>query len=256
MKTYFTVEVKPTIPASKQAVFADGKVLFDWTSFKIPRGAAKLVSVCAVLRGENGSPQAPNGNRPKIDLFFAKAIDRVAPATIGSVNTTMVAKPQVSNHIIGMTHLDASDFGQNAGDFWTVGQTSGGATGNMMPNVILQGEAADGDVAFDTIYLAGAAGNAIDFGTTVIARGGEAAGVTVVETDKGANDDPEAEFIFAPGDVLHSATDDVLGTVASISSFGSNKQDINFTAGTTDVIADDEEIFNINPIRFILMFER
>ena len=252
MKKYFTVEVKPTIPASKQAAFANGKVLFDWTSFKIPKGAAKLVSVCAVLRGENGSPQVA----PKIDLFFAKAINRVAPSSIGGINTTMIARPQVSNHIIGMTHLETTDFGQNAGDFWTVGQTSGGAAGNMMPNVVLQGEVADGDVAFDTIYVAGAAGNAIDFGTTVIARGGEAAGVTVVETDKGADDDPEAEFIFAPGDVLHSGTDDVLGTVDSISNFGSNKQDINFTAATTDAIADNEEIFNINPIRFILMFEK
>ena len=48
----------------------------------------------------------------------------------------------------------------------------------------------------------------------------------------------------------------MLGTVDSISNFGSNKQDINFTAATTDAIADNEEIFNINPIRFILMFEK
>ena len=42
---YFTVEVKPTIAASKQALaaFTDGDLLFDWTSFQIPRGPAKLV---------------------------------------------------------------------------------------------------------------------------------------------------------------------------------------------------------------------
>jgi hypothetical protein len=106
------------------------------------------------------------------------------------------------------------------------------------------------------VYLGAITGTALDFGTTVLARGGEAAGVTVVETDKGADDDPDAELIFAPGDVLHSATDGVLGTVASIAAFASSKQDITFTAVTPDAIADDEEIFNINPIRIILSFEK
>ena len=252
MSKYFTVEVVPTIPASKQAAFADGKVLFDWTSFKIPRGAAKLISVCSVLRGKNGG--APD--KPKIDLFFAKSIARVAPLSIGGVNLTMVAKPSVTNHLIGMHHIMDTDSGQNAADFWNINQSGGGATGNMIPSLVLQGEPDDGDIAFDTIYVAGAAGNAIDFGTTVIARGGEAAGVTVVETDKGNDDDPNAEFIFAPGDVLHSGTDDVLGTVASISAFASSKQDINFTAPTPNIIADNEEIFNINPIKFVLSFEK
>ena len=47
---YFTVEVKPTIAASKQALaaFADGDLLFDWTSFQIPRGPAKLVNATIV----------------------------------------------------------------------------------------------------------------------------------------------------------------------------------------------------------------
>ena len=123
-------------------------------------------------------------------------------------------------------------------------------------NLVLTGEPESGDnVAYDTIYVAGIAQGALDFSTTVLARGGEAAGVTVVETDKGSNDDPNADLIFQPGDILHSGTDDVLGTVSSIAAFGSSKQDINFTAGTSAIIADNEEIYNINPIKLIFSFE-
>ena len=56
---YFTVEVKPFMRASHQAAssaaFAADDVLFDWTSFQIPRGAAKLLSVNIVLRGADGA---------------------------------------------------------------------------------------------------------------------------------------------------------------------------------------------------------
>ena len=36
---YFSVEVKPTLPASKQhaAAFTAGDVLFDYTEFEIPK---------------------------------------------------------------------------------------------------------------------------------------------------------------------------------------------------------------------------
>ena len=41
---FFTVTVKPQIPAVKQHAgdITDAQVLFDWTGFDIPKGAAKL----------------------------------------------------------------------------------------------------------------------------------------------------------------------------------------------------------------------
>jgi hypothetical protein len=260
MGKYFTVEVKPTIPASEQAgnssEYAAGDILFDWTSFEIPKGAAKLLGATVVFRGKNGAPNTVGD----VDMFFAKTIDGVAPATMGASNATAGCAPVVSNHIIGMIRIDdGGGYGENGWDRFSVAST-GGSSEPSLPGVsIIQGEPNSGsNVGYDTIYIGAITGAAHDFGTTVLARGGTTAdgSVAVVETDKGANDDPDAELIFAPGDVLHSATDDVLGTVSSIGSFGSSKQDITFTSAIAATIADNEEIFNINPIRIILSFEK
>ena len=255
---YFTVEVKPTILASHQAanssVYAAGDILFDWTSFQMPKGAAKLIGATCVFRGKNGGAQLASD----VDFFFAKTINGVAPPTIGLSNGSAACGPAVSNHIVGMARLDdGGSWGENGFDRFSIAQSGGSSEPSIPTEVVIQGEPDSGDnVGYDTVYLGAITGTALDFGTTVLARGGEAAGVTVVETDKGADDDPDAELIFAPGDVLHSATDDVLGTVASIAAFASSKQDITFTAVTPDAIADNEEIFNINPIRIILSFKK
>ena len=47
-----------------------------------------------------------------------------------------------------------------------------------------------------------------------------------------------------------------MGTIASIAAFGSSKQDITFEAVTPEVLDDNEELYNINPIRVILSFEK
>ena len=58
---FFTIEVIPTLPADRQAanssVFSAGDVLFNWTSFQIPRGAARLLGATVVFRGKNGGAQ-------------------------------------------------------------------------------------------------------------------------------------------------------------------------------------------------------
>ena len=259
MGKYFTVEVKPTISAIKQAlnssVYTAGDVLFDWTSFQIPKGAARLIGMTVVFRGKNAVTQSALD----LDVFFAKTVDGVVPATMGDPNGTASALPAVSNHILGFARLDdGAAYGELGFDRFTIGM-SGGAALPSIPstNLVIQGEPDSGDnVGYDTIYLGAITGGAHDFGTTVLARGGEAAGVTVVETDKGSDDDPNAELIFAPGDVLHGSTGAVLGTISSIADFDTNKQDITFTAGTTEVLDDNEEIFNINPVKIILSFEK
>ena len=250
---YFTVEIEPTIAGNLQAnAFGNGNVLFDWQTIQVPRGANKLIAATVVLRSKNGDHQTG----AKMDLWFAKSINGTAPSTLGVINDGVTGLPVIANHMIGMTHLESGEFGTNAGESFTVGSTGSGAASSNIPTLILEGEINSGDnVGYDTLYVGAGAGNAIDFGTTVIARGGEAAGVTVVETDKGSNDDPDAELIFAPGDVLHGGTGAVLGTVASIAAFASSKQDITFTAGTAEVLDDNEELFCANPIRIILSFE-
>ena len=255
---FFTIEVIPTLPADRQAanssVFSAGDVLFNWTSFQIPRGAARLLGATVVFRGKNGGAQTALD----LDLYFAKTVNNIDPTNLGVINSTADAKPFVSNQILGFTRLDdAAGFGENNLDFFTVGMSGGGQNPAIHTNLVIQGEPDSGaGIGTDKIFIGGICGGGYDFGTTVLARGGEAAGVTVVETDKGSNDNPSAETIFAPGDVLHGATGAVLGTVQSITTFGSSKQDITFTAPTAEVLDDNEEIFNINPIRIILSFEK
>ena len=255
--------MSPFIKASHQAAgtaaYVGGDVLFDWSSFQVPRGACKLVGVTLVMRGADAAKAA---NLRDVDLYFAKSISGTAPATLGNANATVSAAPIVSNHIIGMSQVGLGEYGNDAIDYFNVAQTGlgGGAgadTNASQPAVILQGELDSGDnVGYDTLYVGGAVSGTYSFGTTVLARGGEAAEVTTVETDKGGDDDPNADLIFAVGDTLHSATDDVLGKLTSIAAFGSSKQDLGFSAGTTDIIADNEEIFNVYPIRIILSFEK
>ena len=257
---YFTVEVKPTILASHQAgnssVYADGDILFDWTSFQMPKGAAKLIGATCVFRGKNGGVQTASD----VDFFFAKTIDGVAPPTIGLSNGTAACGPAVSNHIVGMARLDdGGSWGENKFDRFSIAQSGGSSEPSIPAEVVIQGEPDSGDnVGYDTMYLGAITGTALDFGTTVLVSNAIAAdNTTVIPTQATAdgNDDPNAEFKFAVGDVIHSATDDELGTIASIAAF-STAQNITLTANNVDAIADNEEIFNINPIRIILSFEK
>ena len=261
MAKYFTVEVKPFIKASHQAAgsaaYAADDVLFDWASFQVPKGANKLVSVNWVMRGADAAIVNPSNMRD-IDVFFAKSIDGTAPATIGDANATMSAAPVVSNHIIGMTRIDNNDYGSMSPDYFYIAQTGSGGAASNIPNVILEGEPNSGDnVGYDTLYIAASiSGAGVGFGTTVLTRGAVSADATSVPTDKGSDDDPDADLIFAVGDIIHSATDDVLGELTSIAAFSTNNQALGFSAGTTETVADNEELYNINPIRIILSFEK
>ena len=104
MNKYFTVEVFPTILPAASIVYTTDDVMFDWTSFQVPRGANKLISISVIMRGINGAAQS----NKDITFTFAKTIKGSAPATMGDVNATSTAIPAVSNHIIGRAHVDGA----------------------------------------------------------------------------------------------------------------------------------------------------
>jgi len=258
---YFDVTVKPTVSASKQqdGAFAAGDVLFDWTPFQIPKGSARLLNTFVTVRGTDGADQGAKD----LELFFAKSIDGNAPATLGDLHDA-VDSSGWQNNLIGYQFLDHSsnNTGSTDGLVYITALTSGSRGGG--PDVVLTGEPDSGDnVGYDTVYVASIipTGATYNFSTSVLARGGTTAdgSVAVIETDKGSNDDPDAELIFVPGDVLATTnnTDDrTLGTVKSIAAFGSSKQDITFEAAIANTIADDEEIYNLNPVVLKFSFER
>jgi len=259
---YFTVEVKPTITGAQQngnsAVFSDNDVLFDWTSFEVPKGASKLTAATLVMRGKDGAKQV----EIDLDLLFAKTVNGTAPVTLGDPNLTASGLPVLTNHLVGMIHIDsAGDYGVQGLDHFSIASTGSGAAASLIPNMVLQGEPDSGsNVGFDTLYIAGLCGaNSLSFGTKVLVRGAITANnTTTIPTDLegSAGSDPNAELVFAPGDVLQTATSDNVGTISSISAFDTNHQDIILTANNVDAIADNEELFNINPIRIILSFEK
>ena len=251
---FFNVTVKPTITASKQhaGAFAAGDILFDWTAFDVPKGSSALNTAAALIRGVNGVDQ------PAVDmeLFFAKSIDGVAPSSLGTINAA-VNLAGWFNNLIGFITFDvsANSIG-SSNDLVYMNMVQMGNRGGE-PNVVLTGEPDTGtNVGYDKIWVAGIAQGALDFSTTVIARGGESVDVTTVKVDKGADNDPSAGDIFAVGDVLHSGTDDVLGTLTSFVAFDTNHAKLGFSAGITGAISDDEEIYNVNPITLVFSFEK
>ena len=75
LSKYFTVKVKPTITASLQTgVFTAGDVVWDWTSFEVPKGTNRIIGATLMVRGTNGTGAATNGNtNPYIYLAFAES---------------------------------------------------------------------------------------------------------------------------------------------------------------------------------------
>ena len=256
---HFTVEIKPTIPGERQsvnsAVYSDNDVIFDWEAFDIPSGAAKLTSITLIEKGKDGAkPLAAD-----MDFLFAKTINGVAPSTLGISNSTANGSPGLTNNIIGYTKLDSGDYGNQPFDHFGVAASGSGAAASNIPTVVLQGEPDSGTtIGFDKLYIAACSGdNNRSYGTTVLVRGAISAdSTTTIPTDAGSNDDPDAENKFAVGDVIETGTGDTVGTIASISAFDTDHQDIILEANNVEAIADNEELFNVNPIKIILSFER
>ena len=263
MGKYFNVTLRPTITASEQhdGAFAAGDVLFDWTAMQVPKGSVRLLSTIATVRGINAADQAA----VDMELFFAKSINGTAPSTLGALNDAVDTATATAStatgwfrNIIGYQFFDASEQGMGSSDDLVYVNTIQSPGNGGVGNLVLTGEPDSGDnVGYDTIYVAGIAQGALDFSTTVLARGAITAdGTTDISTDKGSNDDPDAELIFQPGDVIHTGTDDVLGTIKSIDAFDTNHQGIHLTSGFDVDVADNEEIYNINPVTLVFSFEK
>ena len=247
---YFSADVKPTMPGNiQEAAYADTEILFDWTEFEIPRGPGKMLGVTAVVEGLNGADQAGTID---IELIFARTNNLIAPPTLGTTGA-LVTSAGWKNHVIGRLLLDAS-LDSNDGDLVYINVMKH----QKQPNIVMQGEPLSGStVGLDKFYVAAIAKGALNFSTTVLARGAGAVGDLTIETDKGSDDDPAAELIFAPGDVLHGGTGAVLGTVKNIKPFASNKQVITLESpGLVEILDDNEEIYNSSPIRLKIDFEK
>ena len=237
---YFTVEVKPTIAASKQALaaFADGDLLFDWTSFQIPRGPAKLINATIISKSADGAV-----NSHALNLYFAKTRQKNAPVTLGVIHATALGATTSSNEIIGACQSEEAD--QLVGlDHLTIQSAK-----TISPNMVLEGEPNSGDtVGLDTLYVAGISVDGTpSFASTVTCTGVQATSQAVLAV--GTTD---ADDVFAIGDVLHDENDRALGTVKSITS----ATEMIMTANLTSATVNAKDVYCINPIKLILSFEK
>jgi|TARA_R100000084_G_scaffold105966_1_gene63867 hypothetical protein len=253
---YFTVEVKPTIPASKQHIgaFAIGDLLFDWTKFEIPRGGAKLISACVLTRPLGNTTPTPNDNR--VTFVLASNND----LALGTVNSEVQGSDhRPSNDFVGFFTIDEADTASVKLNSTSIQMARDGASVNdafaFKPFVITPNMNASGVTdGFSEFYIAGITQDtSMQFGQTAIRiNDGDidtASPGTTLATDGSSMDIREH---FLPGDVLHAHDDAVIGTVASVT----DANDLELTTAiSTGVLEDDDYVYNIHPMRIILGFE-
>jgi len=241
MKTgYFNSSlIKPLVIASAQhAAFNDGEIVFDWTGFEIPRGTAKLLGATIKIRakGDTGQTVQPAG----VDLLFAKGpVPDATPTSLGTAGAEVTNF--ASTDIVGAVPSAAADsFGIRTLYQSTVSSSE----------LVLEPNGNSGaNVGVDKFYVAGLAAGALDFTSvlTVNETGFGAAAQTVITT---ADLDPRLNLV--PGDVIHAEDDAVLGTILTVDS----ATQITLTAANTAAIADDDVLYNVNPIEIILHFQK
>ena len=245
MGKYFSTTIKPTITASLQAggTVAIGDVLFDWTSFDVPKGSSKLINVTMLLRGTNGARQEAG-----IDFYFAKTASSgsVAPSSLGTLSATADGAGY-QNQLIGTAHINATDY-QDGLDIMSVASTGRGSGSTNIPAVVLTGETETGtNVGYDKIYIGAVARTAVDFRSTVQVGTQTATNTTavVVKTTSALTN-------FAVGDILHDENDLVIGTIKTVT----DAQNLVLEANCGAVSAVNKDLYNISPVTVILSFEK
>ena len=267
MKKYHLATVTPDLDAGAAtgSAYSDNDVLFTWTQFNIPRGSAALKTIQATLAGTNGAA----GNTHDISLYFARAIDGVAPASFGTIHaaTTALISNAFRRNIIGYKLLDLSaiDDTDHLIAYNALGSVSTVAAVESNPKIILQtdGTPFGGDstytktpIGYDSYWVAAIAHGTFDFGTDIqLNQAGNQAAATAVTTitiEQGSGGAGVANNSFQKGDTLIGATggptmeitDMVSGTATSLK-----------VKNISEQIDDDEELILQYPIRLHFGFE-
>jgi len=264
---YIIREVKPEIaPAIAHLnAFTANDLLFDWTSFTLPQGGNRLVGITAIVRSTDGADQTC-----AMDLFFARQaldmgdiVDGTAPVSMGTQHADPTINPANPywDQIIGHAKLTADNF-STAGAIEsgiTVGTTgyhaSTGATAGLTgQNPLIFGDYGATPVdGMYTFYVGATCIGTPDFHSDLAYASGTDSDITCDGTD--------ARKLLAPGDRIKAydiSEDD--GTTIDIGTVGSipDATSVVLAGGSrsTGTLADGDNIYNINPIKLILTFER
>ena len=269
MKKYYLATVTPAINehAAAGTAYSDNDVLFTWTKFDIPKGAAKLKTIQAVIAGTNGAA----GNTHDISLYFARSINGVAPPSFGTIHaaTTALLANAFRRYLVGYKLLDlsATDDEDHLIAYNPLGSRADEVSVESDPQIILQTDGtpfpSDGTYSatvegYSSYWVAAIAHGAFDFGTDMQLNqvGNQAADTTGAEVtltiEQGGDGAGVANNSFAVGDTLvggtggptMEVTDLVTGTATSLK-----------VKNISEQIDNNEQLLLKDPIRLNLGFE-
>ena len=256
MNKFFTLEVKPEIPAAQQALgaFADGDVLADWFAFDIPNGGNLLREAYLVTRTANGFRQTH-----AVEAHFAKTVNGFAPLTLGTPHGTAGGTPAAyQNHLIGYMHTEEAPDTSTTLDTVTIQRFMMQMASYKQvipgPNFVFQGEPDTGTTkGFSRLYVAlTAIDGDVNFISTVQVDGNQTAGETSLTTKT-----TQPRSNFGLGDVLVDEDDTLLGTITgSNSDIGSTTIPLGGPGGLLNNATGDKDVYTKTPMRLILSFER
>ena len=229
------------------AAFTEGDVVFDWTSFEIPRGVARLIGATMIMRPKGDA--AATGDKPThqpsgIDLVFVKdTAVSATPATLGALNDPAILTPR--HDLIGTLPFADGDI---------VGGSTVVATSTAESPFVFESEpTTGGNVGVDKYWVAGVAAGSLDWTTLIRINDGDidssSPGTSLV-TD-GTNMDVREHFIA--GDVLVAHDDAAIGTIASLTNATTT---VLTEAIATSVLNDDDFVYCKNPIKLTLHFSK
>ena len=251
----FLATVTPDLDAGAAtgSAYSDNDILFGWTKFDIPNGCAELMSITATIAGTNGAA----GNAHDIGLYFARAIDGVAPASFGTIHGATAATTTAAfrRNIIAFCSFvqNNMDDDDHLIGYDVYGDT-GGNRNHGASRTIMQGDETPfpGDSTYSatpqgyqSLWVAGIAHGAFDFGTdvTLDQAGNQAASTAATLLTLDGTGDPRKSF--QPGDILIGSTGGPTMEVVSIG--GDTAMSVK---NISEQIDDDEELVLQYPIRF------
>ena len=259
---YLTVEIKPTLAATDDglnAPFSDGDVLFDWTAFVVPLGG-KLIGAHVEIRPKGDSGSTPN-IFPLELIFNTHKQDNTTgtifapPKTLGPLNAAPANPTTITSStdmFIGQVPILAGDFftGHDSLALASTSDTNGIVFMNKEDFNTRQVTGTNGHTE-NKFFVAGIAGGAFNFVSSTLIDNGDLDGPVMTI------DGTEPRLHIAIGDTVAvcdtTATGDSLamGIVEGLTS-----EAITLTqAFTTTDVANNDIVYNVNPIRILLTIE-
>ena len=199
------------------------------------------------------------------DLYIARSINGVAPPTLGTTNAAMnvISATAAKPYIIAYQGIDGSVLEDSGDGLVGYNMLGGGVTAEKYDRTVIEGEPAYASTeGYQTIWVAGVAQGAYNFGTACLLDGAiltGAAGAQALDV----SEDTDADDVFAVGDELlacaaNGTSVQTIGTVTAVAAdtVTVDAKDIDGTAvWESGALADDDEICFRRPLTLHLGLE-